>query len=449
MSRKDTGPPPTEPAYVGRRPAILPTFARRHLLAAVLVSTLVITLLPRLPDVLGVHWPGPSSWLEPFHLDNDGSFANAYSVVLWTIAAVLAALKAWSHRSWNQRVGWASFASLSAAIAVADNLDLKKPLFDGASSAAVDPSGGRLLVTVLIVLSLTFMAGAALWQASRHDPILRLLALSAAVLGCSALAHDAITEYPRAFEGWRLWLEEGSEYVTAVLLIAILANSRGSRGHSSPGAARIAGVVLLGVTMVSLVPLGIEHHIRDSGWQRSRLHSYAGPVSLVEQTIRIDHAWLTRIDVWAAVDGGDQVDMFMRLMPVGSDRPIRESHAIVRHRKWSDATVSFIFQPIPNSQHQDYDLAIGSLSGPSPYLFLGFSGNDPNPTSGPKINGVSTRYANDLAMNAYWQGRGLRALIVAIASDMRIIVVFVDIWLTVSLWIFSVAIAWKITRQNA
>ena len=125
MSRKDTGPPPTEPAYVGRRPAILPTFARRHLLAAVLVSTLVITLLPRLPDVLGVHWPGPSSWLEPFHLDNDGSFANAYSVVLWTIAAVLAALKAWSHRSWNQRVGWASFASLSAAIAVADNLDLK------------------------------------------------------------------------------------------------------------------------------------------------------------------------------------------------------------------------------------------------------------------------------------------------------------------------------------
>ena len=428
---------------------MLPTSARRHLLAAVLVSTLVITLLPRLPDVLGVHWPGPSSWLEPFNSDDDRSFANAYSVVLWIIVAVLAALKAWSHRSWNQRVGWASFTSVSVAIAVADKTDLKDRLVDGVSAAAVDPPGGQLLVTVLIALSLTLMAGAALWQASRHDPILRLLALSAVVLGCSALAHDAITEYPRAFEGWRLWLEEGSEDVTAVLLIAILANSRGSRMHPSPGAARIAGVVLLGVTMVSLVPLGIEHHIRDSGWQRGRPHSYAGPVSLVEQTIQIDHAWLTRIEVWAAVDGGDLVEMFMRLTPVGSVRPIRESQAIVRHRKWSDVTVSFIFQPIPNSQHQDYDLSIGSLSGPTPYLFLGFSGNDPNPTSEPRINGVSARFANDLAMNAFWQGRGLRALVEAIAADMRIIMVFADILLTVSLWVFSVAIAWQITRQNA
>ena len=58
---------------------------------------------------------------------------------------------------------------------------------------------------------------------------------------------------------------------------------------------------------------------------------------------------LRRIDVWAFAGGGaagEAAEIFARLTPAGSDRPIRESRAEVHGARFSNATVAFNFEPI-------------------------------------------------------------------------------------------------------
>ena len=113
---------------------------------------------------------------------------------------------------------------------------------------------------------------------------------------------------------------------------------------------------------------------------------------------RADHDYLTRIDVWAEIDGGASAEIFARVTPEGSDRPVRESRAEVRAARFSNATVAFHFEPIPDSGGTLYTLAVGVLSGPMPYVFLGLTGDDVTREGAAVVNGAPTRYADDLAM---------------------------------------------------
>ena len=140
--------------------------------------------------------------------------------------------------------------------------------------------------------------------------------------------------------------------------------------------------------------------------------SYTGPVSLVEQRrFRATHDNLQRIDVWAEIDGGASAEIFARLTPEGSDRPVRESRADVRGARFSNATVTFEFAPIPNSGGTLYTLAIGVLSGPTPYVFLGLTGDDVIPEGAAVVSGAPTPYADDVPMRTTWSGRFIERLL--------------------------------------
>ena len=139
----------------------------------------------------------------------------------------------------------------------------------------------------------------------------------------------------------------------------------------------------------------MEYQQEDERWVRDPARLYAGPVSLIEQQFRVNRDHLTRVEVWAFVDGDvdSTAEIFARLTPVGSaDGPIRESRAEVQHERWSHKTVDFHFEPIPDSGGTLYTLAVGVLSGPTPHVFLGLTGGDVNPEGAAVVNGAPTRY---------------------------------------------------------
>ena len=65
----------------------------------------------------------------------------------------------------------------------------------------------------------------------------------------------------------------------------------------------------------------------------------------------------------------------------------------------------FISTPIPDSGGTRYTLAVGVLSGPTPYVFLGLTGGDVIPEGAAVVSGAPTRHADDLAMRTSWSGR--------------------------------------------
>ena len=181
-----------------------------------------------------------------------------------------------------------------------------------------------------------------------------------------------------------------------------------------------------------------EYEIRVAGTQGDRPEIDHGPLTVVSQTLPVDRAHLSHIDVWADSTGGD-ADLFLRLALPGQP-PIRESRATTRHARWSDQTVTFSFAPISDSQGQTYEITIGSLQS-SPYVFLGLSTDDPIPESVVQINGSSDSWGNDLALRAYTPGRGLVAF-VALIQDRP----YPDVWIVVemlAIWLYGfVVIVW-------
>ena len=174
--------------------------------------------------------------------------------------------------------------------------------------------------------------------------------------------------------------------------------------------------------------------------------TYAGPVSLVEQRIRATHDNWHRITVWAYVDGsGDpetaSADIFARLTPAdgSSPGPVRESRAEVRGARFSNATVDFDFAPIADSGGKLYTLAVGVLSAPDPYVFLGLTRDDAIPEGEVLIAGAATGYGNDLALRTYWTARGLDLVDQVLAHWLQL----ADGAATSFLWLFPVAAAWS------
>ncbi len=195
----------------------------------------------------------------------------------------------------------------------------------------------------------------------------------------------------------------------------------------------------------SAFPLLTQRVHEDDLWLPDRPWSYTGPISLVEQQFRATHDNLRRIDVWAYVDSapGEAAEIFARLTPAGSDRPVRESRAEVRGARFSNATAAFHFEPIPDSGGTRYTLAVGVLSGPTPYVFLGLTGGDVIPEGAAVVSGAPTRYADDLAMRTSSIGRFIERLYPRDPQQWWRVGEAAEVVLHISLWVFLVVATWR------
>ena len=98
-------------------------------------------------------------WDGLLDLDRETSLANAYSVVLWLIAAILAGTLA---KHGDKRLGWSSVCVLAALVAVSEATDIKDALrtmfFPTAHHSAWTIVAAPVLLAPLIVASRTLLA---------------------------------------------------------------------------------------------------------------------------------------------------------------------------------------------------------------------------------------------------------------------------------------------------
>lgn len=411
---------------------------------------------------------GDSPVSQELILNKERTAANLYSALLWGAVAALAAAQLFRSATpvrgpkWLGALGWLSVAALAALVAAEEFISLKDTLgYEQALQESMILSGvpekhlWLPLVAPLVVL-LGATAGWGAYPTLHRHPALALLTGVAVTVGLGALLRDVFAGTQYMSPVGKHFLEEGSELMAgatlAVVLVELLASraepdrrsrvmSMGGRGGRWATLAVTAALLAAGA-FVLLAEFNREDSRRppDVPW------TYAGPISLVEQRIRATHDHWHRITVWAYVDGGEDpetasADIFARLTPAdgSSPGPVRESRAEVRGARFSNATVDFDFAPIPDSGGKLYTLAVGVLSGPEPYVFLGITRDDVIPEGEVVIAGTATGYGNDLALRTYWTARG-HALVDEV----------LDHWLQLAdgaatsfLWIFPVAAAWS------
>ena len=230
----------------------------------------------------------------------------------------------------------------------------------------------------------------------------------------------------------------------AVVLVEMLAARPGAVRLPTSGRRRLAVTLSLsaGLMVVSAFPLASHRVNNGDGFEAGAPWSYAGPIALVEQPFQANQDYLRRIDVWAFADAGPAgmpAEIFARLTPEGSDKPIRESRAEVRGARYSNAKVFFHFEPIPASSGKRYTLTVGLLSTPPPYVFLGMTPGDVIPEGAPVVNDGATPYANDLAMRTAWSGRFIDG---QYPRDLRYWGLIAEVIFNIYLWVFVVVLAW-------
>lgn len=173
------------------------------------------------------------------------------------------------------------------------------------------------------------------------------------------------------------------------------------------GAVALVSVVLIATAYAVLARI----HLVEHTYGISRPRFYTGPVTIVEQRFRAEHDWLTRIDVWAYADGASRpAEVFARLTPEGSNRPIRESRTTVHARRFSNAKATFDFEPIPDSSGRIYTLSVGVLSSAPPWVLLGMISSGSIPEGAALITGTPTPYGDNLAMRTFGIDRYLEVL---------------------------------------
>ena len=437
--------------------------------ARVFAGFLAAHVVFAVPWALVADW----GWLIQLSPDTEGGAANVYSGILWGAVSALGAAQLLRPRMvvrgprWLWVVGWLSVATLAAFVAVEEFAELK-------GTAAVHAAlhwlnlGLHLSWLVLFVSCAAPLAAAAGWvfyTSLRRRPRLALLTALAGIFAASAVLRDTFDQTHDTFDAFLRqvakpspvvgpFLEEGAELMAAAILAVVLVEMVAARQESprdvpgvrAGGSGRwIAFAVGAALLAAGAFALAMEYQQEDERWVRDPARLYAGPVSLIEQQFRVNRDHLTRVEVWAFVDGDvdSTAEIFARLTPVGSaDGPIRESRAEVQHERWSHKTVDFHFEPIPDSGGTLYTLAVGVLSGPTPHVFLGLTGGDVNPEGAAVVNGAPTRYADDLAMRTYWVGRSNRALEAVLRSHPQLLFSVGDLLVHVFLWVFAIVAAW-------
>ena len=394
-------------------PAVSPR-ARAGLLAGFLAANLVgFVLVPAY--VIGL-WGRPShGWVEDLDLRVEGALANRYEGALLAVIAVLAVGQCcFSPRGGRRwwRLGWLSvalMAALQAFVEIVGVVDIGVVT----GTALTTAPGWTTAGIVLLVGPLVALASWAVWSSQREHPVRLLLTGFAVTLAVGSVlqdSRDSIWDESRLRVAADL-LEEGMEITALALAIVVLTetllNSRPRRLEPPPRVSRlqrrarwlaavltaIAGLLVLAIGALTLLP---RQHVVEHTRGIVRPWSYTGPVSVVEQPFRATDDYLHRIDVWVEIDGGASAEIFARLTPQGSDRPVRESRAEVRGARFSNATAAFDFEPIPDSSGTLYTLAVGVLSGPAPYVFLGLANGTRSPRALPC---GATPHGSDLAVD--------------------------------------------------
>lgn len=417
---------------------------------AFLAVNCVLALLPTTGSS-GLRWPWLSSWVDHLNSEFDTSLGNAWSVALWLGVFVLAVAHLRRPPVGRRRLwlaGWTSFAFLAAVTALLETNDSYRNQLDG--SIPIDeiaPHFHWIILAAPLALPLIALAGHVLWGIVRDNLSLRILAGISILLGFAAVVRDSFFYlYDPARSAWPLFLEDGSEIMSAAILISILVGSLG-RLPLNAGPQPWRRLLALGSVLTIVVTILASIPTYTYAWGSGPPDNYTGPITLIEQEIKVHHPLLSSIDVWSFVKEGsaEQAEIFMRLTPPGQDQPVRESSAVVRYTDWSEEPVNFAFTPMPESRDQTYRVAVGVLGPPSALVYLGLTSNDPIPESSVIINGEPTRWANDLSLRGHWEGRGARVLVDAIRHEPTHLVLLVDLALTVSLWMLTVVLRpWRV-----
>ena len=441
---------------------------RGWLLAAFLAGSLAAVLLA-LVDALGWRWLA-GEWLAELDATYERGSMDRFSGVLFGVVAALAAAQALrrpaprSGPRWLWVLGWLSAAGFIALVAFEElyrQVDVGSFIAPLLGLKELEPRFRWVLVAAPLAALPAAAAAWVLMSAQRGHParaLLTVLALALALIGLllDATSGDLLVYrglvrwfgFPPSPEGFYEIFEEGSEQMAAaalaVVLVEMLAARPGAVRLSTSGRRRlvVALVVSAGLLAVSAFPLASHRILKGDGWETGAPWSYAGPIAFVEQPFRANQDYLRRIDVWAFADGGSAdmpAEIFVRLTPEGSDQPIRESRAEVRGARHSDATVSFHFEPIPDSSGKRYTLTVGLLSGPRPFVFLGLTRGDVIPEGAALVNGEPTRFANDLALRTAWSGRFIDGMF---PHDPRLWGLIGEVIFTLFLWVFVVVLAW-------
>ena len=453
----------------GTRPRLtISPRARARLLAGFLAANLVLVLLSAL-DRLGWGWLVPGDWLGYLHATTEWSPADRYSGLLFGAVAVLAAVQALrpppihGGSRWLWTFGWLSLAVFVGLVAFDEltrGVRTIPVLAPALGRSGLSPPVPWVLVAVPLAAPLA-AGGWVLVASQRGHPARALVTVVAVALALIGLILDANTDlllysglvkwagFPAAASGALYEVpEEGSEIMAAAALAVVLVETVVARPRAPPvdpgsrrrrwAALAVAAVLLAAGAFVLVTP----HAIEDTPWAKTRPWSYTGPVSLIEQPFRASQDHLTRIKVWAYVDGDPGVaEVFARLTPTAesSAGPVRESRAEVRGAAYSNATVTFHFDPIPDSGGTRYTLAVGVLSGPTPYVFLGLTNGDVIAEGAAVVSGAPTRYADDLAMRTY---RGAGFVAWARSHGPHRLALVVELTLTLFLMVFPIVAAW-------
>lgn len=388
--------------------------SQRHTTLRVLLgSTLALSIALSVTSPLQL-------WDRRLYLNVDNSLGNGIAVVLWLLAAILAATLFARSRA---RIGWLSVGILALAVASAEIWDFK----DEISASVISEASSKtwILLVAPVALPLLILASRTLWLEAR-SPTQRALVIATGFFAAVPLVLDSI-RLPIGVA------EEGSEMLASVMLIAVLLSILGWV-PLSPTLIMWRYVAI--VTVLTVLAAGIldarEYRIRVGGGVEDKPEIHHGPLSLVSQTLKIDRDFLSRIDIWAESTGG-RAELFLRVGPPGR-APIRESSAATNHPRWSNGIVTFEFAPIPDSEGQTYEISIGALQ-PQPYVFVGLSTDDPISESVVLVNGNAHFWSSDLALRVHTPGRGLKWLVTMIQdrsrTDVLISVEFFVVWLWV------------------
>jgi len=425
-------------------------------LAAFLVANLVTVLLAFV-DWLGWQWLARGDWLVHLNAEVERGSMDRYQGVLFGVVAALAAAQvlrpppARGGPRWLWTLGWLSAAFFIALVAFEE------------LHRQVDM--GSLVGPALGLEELGARHRWALVAALVYDAVGDLLVN---FLGFSTAGPEPIS----------VVVEEGAELMAAgslaVIFIEMLASQSGPVRHVRPmlaGPRRwVALTLAVALLTITGFALSTPQVFEDNRWIQTWVHgvgerpelrrlafendrqvrmrpwSYTGPISLVEQRFRAEHDNLLRIDVWTYVDGGPGTsEIFARLTPEGSNRPIRESRMEVRGARFSDTTAAFHFAPIPDSAGTTYTLAVGVLSGSQAYVFLGLTDGALNPAGDALISGAPSRHGEDLAMRTSWTGRLAQGIL---AQDSRRLALAGEIVVNLFLWVFAVVATWSALSRH-
>lgn len=440
----------------------------RRLLATFLAINALVVLVP---VVTAVGWdhlvPHDLGW----HLDfaREGSTADRYAGVLFAMVAVLAAAHAWrvptprSGPRWLWIIGWVSAAGFAALTAFEE---LHRQVDAGSFIAPLlglkDLESRFRWILIAAPLALPF-ALAALWvllSAYCLHPARAFLTLLAVMFAGIGLVLDAMSGdlllyrelverfgFPPGPAGLYEAFEEGFEQMAAATLVVVLVDMQAARPPVSfePNQRQVAVlcVVFAAVLVAAAIPMSRHQLLKGDGWDLVAPWSYGGPLALVTQEFRATSDDLTRVEIWAYVQGpphGRPAEVFARIARANSPHlPIRESRGTVHGQRFSNATTMFEFEPIPNSGGEHYVLSVGVLSGPAPTVHVGLTNGATHPESPAVLNGSPTRFEDDLAIRTHWVGRYIDG---HFPRDPRIWFLIGEVLLYIYLWTIPVVAVW-------